>query len=63
MLSMTYGYEVRGLDDRKLTVARKMAKQVAMTALPNALLVNDLPFRVFSLLGYGHCRGRSRRPS
>jgi hypothetical protein len=63
MLTMTYGYEVRGLDDRKLTVARKMAKQVAMTALPNALLVNDLPFRALSLLGYGHCRCRSRRPS
>ena len=62
MLTMTYGYEVRGLDDRNLTVARKMAKQVTVTALPSALLVNDLPFRAFSLLGYGHRRGRPRRP-
>jgi hypothetical protein len=63
ILAMTYGYEVRGLDDRKVTVARKMAKQVTSTALPGVLLVNDLPFRALSLLGYSHCRGGSRRPS
>ena len=59
---MTYGYEVCGLDDRKVTVARKMAKQATATGLPGALLVNDLPFRALSPLGYSHCRGRSRRP-
>ena len=55
---MTYGYEVRGPDDRKVAVVKRMAKHGAATTLPGALLVNDLPFRSFPLLGYSHCRGR-----
>ncbi|KAH9970770.1 cytochrome P450 [Russula compacta] len=41
---MTYGYEVRGRDDRKIETARQMAKLGVATALPGALLVSDLPF-------------------
>lgn len=44
MLAMGYGYEVKGLDDRKIKVARKLAQLIGETVLPGALLVNDLPF-------------------
>jgi len=46
ILAMTYGYEVRGRDDRKIDVARRMSDLGSATALPGALLVNDLPFRM-----------------
>ena len=46
ILAMTYGYEVRGHDDRKVESVKQMAKLAVATALPGALLVNDLPFRV-----------------
>jgi hypothetical protein len=41
---MGYGYEVKGLDDRKVQVAGKLVQVISETALPGALLVNDLPF-------------------
>lgn len=44
ILSMTYGYDAEGPDDRKLYVVKKMAQIVATTTLPGALLVNSLPF-------------------
>ena len=46
VLSMTYGYEVQGYSDRKVDAARRLAAIGSATALPGALLVNDLPFRV-----------------
>jgi hypothetical protein len=46
ILAMTYGYDVRGRDDRKIDVARRMSDLGSATALPGALLVNELPFRV-----------------
>ena len=49
MLAMGYGYEVRGLDDQKIKAARKLAKLISETALPGALLVNDLPFCEYTL--------------
>jgi hypothetical protein len=51
ILAMTYGYEVRGRNDRKIEVAIKMSNHGSATALPGALLVNNLPFRALSLLG------------
>jgi hypothetical protein len=45
-LSMTYGYEVQGRNDRKIDAARRLAEIGSVTALPGALLVNDLPFRM-----------------
>lgn len=47
---MTYGYEVQGRDDRKIEVAKRMSDLGASTALPSDLLVNGLPFCVYSLL-------------
>ncbi|KAI9457532.1 cytochrome P450 [Russula earlei] len=44
IMGMGYGYEVQGRNDRKIDVARKMARLGADTVLPGALLVNDLPF-------------------
>jgi hypothetical protein len=44
ILTIGYGYEVKGLDDRKVQAAGKMVKVVGETVLPGALLVNDLPF-------------------
>jgi len=44
MLAMGYGYEVKGLNDQKIKAARKLAQLISETALPGALLVNDLPF-------------------
>ncbi|KAH9970772.1 cytochrome P450 [Russula compacta] len=44
ILAMTYGYEVRGPDDRKVESVKQMSELAVATALPGALLVNDLPF-------------------
>lgn len=41
---MGYGYEVEGLNDRKVQVASKLVQVLSESALPGALLVNDLPF-------------------
>ena len=49
MLAMGYGYEVKGLNDRKIKAARKLAQLISETALPGALLVNDLPFCEYTL--------------
>ena len=46
---MGYGYEVKGRNDRKVTVARTMTQLASETALPGCVLVNDLPFREWSL--------------
>jgi hypothetical protein len=51
---MAYGYEVQSHNDRTVDVARKLAELGSDTALPGALLVNDLPFRKFSLLSWKH---------
>jgi len=45
ILAMGYGYEVKGRNDRKVTVARTMTQLASETALPGCVLVNDLPFR------------------
>jgi hypothetical protein len=50
MLAMGYGYEVKGLNDQKIKAARRLAQLISETALPGALLVNDLPFCEYSLL-------------
>ena len=50
MLAMGYGYEVKEPNDRKVNAAKNMIQLTGATALPGALLVNDLPFREFSLV-------------
>ena len=47
---MGYGYEVKGLNDRKVQAAKKMVQLMGEIALPGALLVNDLPFCESSLV-------------
>jgi hypothetical protein len=49
ILTMGYGYEVKGRNDRKVTVGRKMTQLASETVLPGGVLVNDLPFRELSL--------------
>lgn len=49
MLAIGYGYEVKGLNDQKIKAARKLAQLISETALPGALLVNDLPFCEYTL--------------
>ena len=44
ILALGYGYEVKGLNDRKVEAAGEMIDVVSATALPGALLVNILPF-------------------
>ncbi|KAH9970769.1 cytochrome P450 [Russula compacta] len=44
ILAMTYGYEVRGREDRMVEAPREMTELGSATALPGALLINDLPF-------------------
>ena len=46
ILAMTYGYEVCGREDRMVEAPREMTELGSATALPGALLINDLPFRV-----------------
>ncbi|KAH9970771.1 cytochrome P450 [Russula compacta] len=43
ILAMTYGYEVHGRDDRMVEAPREMSELGSATALPGALLINDLP--------------------
>lgn len=44
VMGITYGYEVKEHYDRKLDAAKQRAKLATETALPGALLVNELPF-------------------
>jgi hypothetical protein len=46
MLAITYGYEAQGRNDRKLEIARQLSRIGSKVALPGALLVNDLAFRM-----------------
>jgi hypothetical protein len=46
---MGYGYEVKGINDRNVIAAKNMIQLSSKTALPGAILVNDLPFCEFSL--------------
>jgi hypothetical protein len=46
---MGYGYEVKELNDKKVNAAKNMVQLASETALPGALLVNDLPFCKFSI--------------
>jgi hypothetical protein len=47
ILAMTYGYDASGRNDRRINAARKLSDIGTATALPGALLVNNLPFRAF----------------
>jgi hypothetical protein len=42
LMSLVYGYDVKGYDDHLLSVARKMA-ELGSAVLPGTLLVNDVP--------------------
>ncbi|KAI9454926.1 cytochrome P450 [Russula earlei] len=44
ILALGYGYEVKGRNDPKVTVAQKITKLGGETALPTAVLVNVFPF-------------------
>ena len=41
---MGFGYEVKGLNDRKLDAAKKLVDLAGAGTFPGALLVNDLPY-------------------
>jgi hypothetical protein len=41
---MGYGYDVQGPNDRRINLGKKIVTLASTTALPGALLVNDLPF-------------------
>ena len=45
VMAITYGYEVKGNYDRKLDAARELSTLTSKSALPGALLVNELPLR------------------
>ena len=45
VMAITYGYEVKGNHDRKLDAARELSTLTSKSALPGALLVNELPLR------------------
>jgi hypothetical protein len=48
ILDMTYGYEVKGRHDKKLDISKRVNDFVIVTFLPGALLVNELPFCMYS---------------
>ena len=48
ILDMTYGYEVNGRHDKKLDIANRVNHFVVVTLSPGALLVNELPFCMYS---------------
>ncbi|KAI0263950.1 hypothetical protein BC834DRAFT_283371 [Gloeopeniophorella convolvens] len=43
MFSMTYGYDIKGNDDRLLVIARDMTELGTTSVIPGATLVNELP--------------------
>ena len=48
ILDMTYGYEVNGRRDTKLDISKRASNFVIVKLLPGALLVNELPFCLYS---------------
>jgi hypothetical protein len=50
ILAMTYGYEVRERNDRMIDAAKRMTEFATKRFLPGALLVNQFPLRMQSLL-------------
>ena len=44
LLSMTYGYDIRGPDDRILDAGKKLSDISIRVSLPGSCLVNELPF-------------------
>jgi hypothetical protein len=48
ILDMTYGYEAKGRHDEKLDISKRVNNFVIVTLLPGALLVNELPFCMYS---------------
>ena len=49
-MAMGFGYEVKGLHDRKVDAAKKLVDLAGKATFPGALLVNDLPFCTCSLV-------------
>ena len=47
---MAYGYEVHGRDDSVLNAAKMRIKFAAGKVLPGALLVNQIPLRMYLAL-------------
>jgi hypothetical protein len=58
VLTMAYGYEAQGPNDRMVDVARKMLQLASEIFLPGALLINDLPFCESSPSSCGHSAER-----
>ena len=48
ILATAYGYEVHERDDIMIDAAKKMNKFGVEYSLPGALLVNDIPLRMYS---------------
>jgi hypothetical protein len=57
-LTIAYGYEVQGPNDRMVDVARKLLQLGSEMILPGALLINDLPFCGSSSEACGHSAER-----
>jgi hypothetical protein len=54
---MAYGYEVKEPNDRKVQASKAFLQITGETSLPGTLLVNDLPYREYSLqFGIGLAR-------
>jgi hypothetical protein len=47
ILAMAYGYEVHEENDKMLGASKEMSRFGSERFLPGALLVNDLPFRMY----------------
>jgi hypothetical protein len=43
-MSLTYGYNLKGNDDRMITTPVQSTEMLSQLILPGALLVNHLPF-------------------
>ena len=41
---MTYGYDIRGPDDKILDAGKKLSDIATKASLPGSFLVNELPF-------------------
>ena len=53
-MSLTYGYDLKGNDDRMIAAAVQASELLSHLVLPGAVLVNHLPFCASAALSFPH---------
>jgi hypothetical protein len=48
ILDTTYGYQIKGTDDKLITLAENVVRDFAVAGVPGAYMVDTLPWRKFA---------------